>query len=1387
VARCDTYLPLTNVTDLLLDAFVPTLIRQKLAKNPSLPTGPDAERFHAALLLADVSGFSTLAKTYARRGPRGAEDLKDLLNLFFGRLVDVVDSYGGQVLKFPGDATLALWPSEGDLSAAAHRAAQCALTAQQALRGIVSPDGIQLHVRAGVGMGEVCAACVGGVAGRWELLVTGDPLAQAIHSMSLVSPGGVAVSSKVWERIGPDAQASKLADGVYRVDAVAASPPALSSAALFTLGSDAAPVLRAYVPRSVQARLEAGQSDWLAEFRRVSVLFINLGVFDDLADEALGELQRAIVAVQTAVDRYGGSINQVLADDKGMVVVCGWGLALHTHGDNEVRATRAALDLHRELANIGVGASFGIATGEVFTGLRGNQRRCEYAMIGDVVNIAARLMQAADQEILCDLATVEAAGKRIKFEQLVPIRIKGHEGSVAVSRPAQLSTGSADIVGRVEERRMLGERLRALSTGNDGGVVVLEGDAGIGKSRLVVDLVEQSVSYGVRALVATADAIERSAPYHAWRTVFDSLLGLEEIAGRGGAERRVLDLLESDARLLPFAPLLNPVLRLNLRETDQSARVPPRGRAVLTRELLVQLFRCTTRDEPTLLVVEDAHWCDSASWAFAETIERELRTVLLLVVMRPVSREEKPSELLRLIGRERACVLRLDVLSSEDTRALICRRLRARVLSEPVARLIRDKGEGHPFFTEELGYMLRDRNLIEVDHGMCQFKVATEETPESVQLPNTVQVVVASRIDQLTIPQQLTIKVASVFGRTFDLPGLRAAHPIETDAQELQSHVTALVDRHLVELSASQPLPTYAFKHAITQEVAYSLLPYALRRRLHAAAAEWYERQHPDDLSPFYPLLAHHWSRAENNERAIFYLDKAGEQALGRYANEEALNFYRQALEIDAQAADQSPSAPPIVLGRHRVVSAREARHVRWERRLGDAAMNLGRWEEGRQHFERALALVGHPLPASNRGFAIGLATQVTLQCARRLVPRPFGGLPNEATEVLREGVRACERLGAIAFHYERLLPVVYALVAALNLAERLGPTPELAISYADVSNILGYVRRRRLARAYQRLAKRTAAQLNDPVTSVRVLARAAVFPISMGDWSVCNDLENEMSSCERIGDSYQWVTSANVRARVANLRGEFELAARLALEIRKRAAVHGSLAHEVWGIDCQTWALLYLGHYETLEGLIERGLHLMATAQIAEPISILNLFGARALAHVYRSEMEPARVAADRVIELIPKLARRDLSSLLSLSAAAETYVRVWEAAATDTSFAENRVAQLCRRIEQHAYVCPPARGRALLWRGCAEWLRGRATAAHRAWRECIREAERFGLPYECARANYEIGRRLEGTDPARRTHLARAEDGFRRLNAAADLERVLAAMDAEPSPSLR
>ena len=1361
---------------ILLDAFVPAIVRRRLASCPSSPVQPVEECFEAALLLTDLSGFTSLAESFASRGARGAEDLKDVLNFFCGHLVDLTEAHGGEVVKFAGDAALALWPV-GDRSAAdaALAAAQCGAAAQRVFEKLEAPNGVRLRLRSGLGFGDVWAATVGGVTGRWELLVSGEPLSEAVRAMSVAAPGDIAAGANAWTRLAAQAHGRDIGLSCMRLDALTEQVPISMSAAV-----DACPSewLRPYVPRLVVAQLDAGQSDWLAEFRRVTSLFIKLDTFERSAPDALEQLQRAIVTVQTAVYRYGGSINQVVVDDKGTIFVCGWGLPFHAHGDDQIRAIRAARDVREGLQNAGFNGSFGVATGTVFAGLLGNERRCAYALIGDVVNVAARLMQAAGPgEILCDLASFEAASSRVAFETLPAVTVKGRGQRVEVFRALEDPAGGpAEIVGRVAERQLLRKRLEALAGANTGGVAILEGDPGIGKSRLVADLIQRAVAKGVRTMVATADAIERSAPYHVWRGLFDSLLGLEDVAGREGAERRVIELLETNPRLVVFAPLLNSVLRLNFRATDESERIPPLGRALVTRELLIHLFRSTAGGRATLLVLEDAHWLDSSSWALAEALAQEVPEVLLLLATRPLTAEQQPAELLRLNGRADTLHINLDALSPQEAQTLVCLRLRARALSEPVANLIREKAEGHPFFTEEVAYALRDRGLIQVDQGICRFTAAAAAA-ESVQLPNSVQVMVSSRIDQLNVEQQLTLKVASIFGRTFELAAVRAAYPIVIAQEALQGHVDALIERSLMVDARGDSGPAYAFKHAITQEAAYNLLPYALRRQLHAAAAGWYERQHPGDVSPFYPLLAHHWSRAEAGEPAAFYLEHAGDQALRRHANHEALRFFTEAIEIDEKLAPPLPSNAPIVLGRRRTVSVRDARRIRWERCLGDASMNLSRWDDGRRHFTNLLRLIGHDLPSSDRQFALGIGRQIALQCMHRLMPRLFNRSSDDARDLLREAVSAYGRIGAASYIHGQMNAAIYALVAALNVAERAGPTLELGLVYADVANVLGLIPLRRLARVYQRMAAETAAQLTDAADVARLRARAAPSRLAIGDWAVCSDLETAMALCDQIGDSYHWQENAALRARAAFLQGDLDKAGQLATEVATRAVANGSVMHEMWGVAGEAWVSRTRGHDERALELAKRGLRLLTLRP--DLLATLDFHGVTALAHLDRSQLDAAYSAGKQILDITASIPRLPYFAELSLSAAAETCFAIWETRGTAAGAEIPRQArELCRRLQQFARVNPRVSARAMLWQGCADWLDGSHDRAHAAWRGCLEHAGRFGLAYESARAHYEIGRHLERTDPDRSVHLTRAEAEFRRLLIEPDIRRVHAVL---------
>ncbi len=406
-----------------LASFVPTLIVRRLAANPAPLAEPAAERFHAAVLYADISGFTPLTERLSRSGPAGVEELSGLLNAYFGELIALIAALGGDVVKFAGDALLAIWPAaDEDLPTSVRRAAQCALAAQMSLHQYQAADGIRLSLRVAIGAGRVAMVHIGGVYGRWECLVTGPPLIQIGAAGGLAQPGEVVLAPDAWALVSDVCagtpilddkmtrwQDDKVTDTAYqtpspphpltpsscqavRLDDVLAPLP-LRPLPPFSLVPEMDAALRAYIPGAILSRLVAGQSGWLAELRRVTVMFINLPGIDH--SMPLEQAHLVMRALQTELYRYEGSINKLGVDDKGIMLVAALGLPPLAHEDDAARGVLAALAMRAKLQELGLPSAIGVATGRAFCGAVGSDRRREYTMIGDVVNLAARLMQAA--------------------------------------------------------------------------------------------------------------------------------------------------------------------------------------------------------------------------------------------------------------------------------------------------------------------------------------------------------------------------------------------------------------------------------------------------------------------------------------------------------------------------------------------------------------------------------------------------------------------------------------------------------------------------------------------------------------------------------------------------------------------------------------------------------------------------------------------------------------------------------------------------------------------------------------------------------------------------------------------------------------------------------
>ncbi|MGH2592281.1 MAG: AAA family ATPase [Anaerolineae bacterium] len=1310
------------------------------------------------------------------------------------------------MVKFAGDALLALWPVVPDatdvgagLQLATHRAAQCALTVQQKLHHYEPMEDVRLSLRVGVGAGDLFAVHLGGVNDRWEFLVAGAPLAQLRTIKQQAQPGDAILSPEAWALVEAHCLGHPLESGDVLLGAVRTPPAPVEPARsqLFPVEAEAA--LRAYIPGVALARLAAGQTGWMAELRRVTVVFLNLPDLNYTA--SIERAQEVMRAMQATLYRYEGSINKLSVDDQGVTLVAALGLPPFAHEDDAVRGARAALAMQAVTRDLGLRGAIGVATGQVFCGSVGNSKRREYTIVGDMVNLATRLMQAAPDDILCDAATVQAAQTRLPFEPLPPIRVKGKTEPVAVYRPLSISDfelriadrglaprhpearrhkPNTEMVGRTAERALLLERLQIVLKGGVGGAIVIEGEPGIGKSRLVEDLLGQAQGLGVTGFLGAGDAIEKSTPYHAWRLVFSQLFDLDPGGDLATRRERVLGQLAPDPNLLRVAPLLNVVLPLDLPDNDLTEHMLGQVRAENTRRLLLSLLvKMPGREaarSPRLLILEDAQWLDSASWALALLVNREVRSMLIVIATRPMD-DPLPLEYSQLSRASGTQWLQLEPLPAGDSLALVCQRLGVAALPDAVRTLIVDKAEGHPFFSEELAYALRDAGLILIEDGEC--RVAPEVTDLSaLNLPNTVQGVITGRIDRLTPSQQLTLKVASVIGRVFAFRILREIHPIAIDKPHLSDYLSALERLDITPLETPEPDLTYIFKHIITREVAYNLMLFSQRRQLHRAVAEWYERAQTGELSPFYPLLAHHWSLAEDTSKALDYLEKAGEQALRGGAYQEAASFFKEALRL---AEDERKATGDALSPSHGARHALDFRRARWERQLGEAYLGLGELPDSRRCLEQAVARLGWPSPTRRGRIATTLLGQILRQALHRRLPRRFVGRDRDRADTLLEAVRAYERLIEIYYFSQERPLLLNAAFHALNLSESAGPSPELARAYANTCVVAGLVPLRGLAHAYAQQALATAEHINQLPTQARVLSRTGLYDIGIGHWAQAREaLEQAIQIADHLNDQRQWGESAALRAYIVYHQGQFTDSRDQYIEVYARARQSRNLQFQAWGQWGQAHSLVRLGQLD--EAVIALKTALEIIAELNDRGAEILATGLLAAAYLRQGERQLARSSADAVIRRVAESARRfSLADLEGHAGAAEVFLTLWETGG-DQPPGERRALAASARVaiqaaRHYARIYTIGRPRAWLLQGWYDWLSGDRRRAAQAWRKSLSVAGQLDMPYEEGRAHYEIGRHLDARDPARAQHLSWAGEVFDRIGAVYEAARAQAA----------
>lgn len=1120
----------------------------------------------------------------------------------------------------------------------------------------------------------------------------------------------------------------------------------------------------------------------IAEQKQATIIYMKIQNYVRLMEQIgseniVGILEKYYDIINRITHKFGGTVSKTNTSEAGMY----FGLPEAIENAAE-KAVKAAVEINLEFdflrREFKIPEEFklniAVSSGTVIAGSISSGEKLEYAVIGDAVEIALALLDSAsNSQILVGAFTYKILKDKFNFKPFKSISIRGKRDPIKVY---ELKLGKikstvdlnpskrylkSSMVGRNDELKKL-EYLLLKAINGEGAVVSIIAEAGLGKSRLLNEFKSKELFNHIILLEGKAESADRNVSFHPiigilkqWAHINDND---NEIQAFSKLQNSITSIFEEKANeIIPFIAAL-----MGFTLTGDYAKrineVTHDALSKLIQNSMRLLITKGTEKKPVVIIIEDIHWADLSSIELAQSLIRlaENNRILFIITMRPnyIDTGEKFLKVIRDKYSPFYTEIKLNPLNMQDCQLLLQNLLKTKQLPKQIEKSITKSTEGNPFFIEEVIRSLIDDEIIEIKNE--QFVISQEI--ENIEIPGTIKDVLLSRIDKLDEATKYILKVASVIGRYFSYNVLKKV--IEENSQ-IDSQIQFLIKLELIKENNDNCEREFLFQHALAQEAVYETLLTKNKQELHLKVANVIEDLFAERINDFYELLAHHYSLAEEKEKAEEYLIKAGERTLKNAASNEALTYFNEALKLYLQKYGENVDKEKIFM---------------LEKNIGLLFYNRGYFVDSVEHFKRALNSIGIKTDRNKLGEISRLTVNLFLIIQNLyLTFRKPKSFPSEKEYELfnvqfKIAISYANYNGKKMFF--ELLNIIRIKLGFLLNAEDGFATYSYAGSLFAYSGVSFLLSKKFIAKANSfARAKGIDNFYNNGYDET-------IYTCLSGNWKIFTKINEKLLDVKlRAGDLFYAIYQISWALYIIICRGEYEYAEYL---IKK-----GDEISETYDFD---YGKLYMLSFKADLNLNKRNLHKAVSyfnesCQLAEKLGlnswIVGLSGKRAKAFILLNDLPSAKDSIDKA-----ENALKDTDSLtpmlLSYYVAYTLfyYLKLFERLLNENSFSKKNITTLDKEIKKCKKTAlmvskkvAEIRPEVEKFIGNYYWCKKKYSKASKYFQQSIEFAKHLGALPELGRSCMEFGKFLSDSTVSTKNknaneYFQEAQNIFQKLN---------------------